>query len=188
MRGFSLGLCFILLCAYATNAFSDQAPKQGTPKERLEDIIGNGGQQADTGLISGVEDPARPQPLPGASKDPKTNELYEKALQDYYHYRSEGLQHRRAVFKWQLFSAKLIFVIVLVLVGSGVVFAAIQFRFGIQNQKTGAVGADTLSTEMELSASGIKINSPVLGVIILSISLAFFYLYLIYVYPIENIF
>jgi hypothetical protein len=37
-------------------------------------------------------------------------------------------------------------------------------------------------------ASGIKVSSPVLGVVILVISLAFFYFYLVYVYPIENIF
>jgi hypothetical protein len=43
-------------------------------------------------------------------------------------------------------------------------------------------------TELEISKSGVKVSSPILGVIILVISLAFFYLYLVYVYPIEEIF
>jgi hypothetical protein len=40
---------------------------------------------------------------------------------------------------------------------------------------------------LDLSTAGLKVSSPVLGVIILVISLAFFYLYLVYVYPISEI-
>lgn len=42
-------------------------------------------------------------------------------------------------------------------------------------------------TSIEASTSGLKVSSPVLGVIILSISLLFFYLYLAFVYPIHEI-
>ena len=49
-------------------------------------------------------------------------------------------------------------------------------------------GLDPLATHLELSAKGIVVNSSVLGVIILGLSLAFFYLYLVYVYPIQNVF
>lgn len=47
---------------------------------------------------------------------------------------------------------------------------------------------DAKEHSVELSTSGIKVSSPVLGVIILALSLAFFYLYLVYVYPIKEIF
>ena len=43
-------------------------------------------------------------------------------------------------------------------------------------------------TSFSASATGISVSSPVLGVIILVISLAFFYLYLVYVYPISELF
>jgi hypothetical protein len=49
-------------------------------------------------------------------------------------------------------------------------------------------GPEATSTTLEASATGIKLSSPVLGVIILALSLAFFYLYLVHVYPIEEIF
>jgi hypothetical protein len=39
--------------------------------------------------------------------------------------------------------------------------------------------------EIEVSASGAKVSTPVIGVIILTLSLAFFYLYLKFVFPIE---
>jgi hypothetical protein len=42
-----------------------------------------------------------------------------------------------------------------------------------------------MKTDIEFSGKGIKVSSPVLGVVILAISLGFFYLYLRHVYPIE---
>jgi hypothetical protein len=41
-------------------------------------------------------------------------------------------------------------------------------------------------TEIEASVTGIRVSSPVLGVLILVISFLFFYLYLIYVYPVVD--
>ena len=55
----------------------------------------------------------------------------------------------------------------------------------------GAAGAaptrdDAKGTQLELSSTGVKLTSPVLGVIILVVSMGFFYLYLKTVYPIEE--
>jgi hypothetical protein len=47
--------------------------------------------------------------------------------------------------------------------------------------------ASDVATEIDLSTSSVKVSSPVLGVIILVISLAFFCLYLVYVYPISEV-
>jgi hypothetical protein len=47
-----------------------------------------------------------------------------------------------------------------------------------------SIGDNELETDIDINPKGIKISSPVLGVIILTISLAFFYLYLKSVYPI----
>jgi ethanolamine transporter EutH len=76
------------------------------------------------------------------------------------------------------------FLTVLILVASGIVFAAVQFRAGLGRRR--ADGKE-MTTELELATTGLKVSSPVLGVIILLISLAFFYLYLVYVYPISEL-
>lgn len=44
-----------------------------------------------------------------------------------------------------------------------------------------------LYTSLEAGRGGIKVSSPVLGVIILIISFLFFYMYLVHVYPISEI-
>jgi len=128
-----------------------------------------------------TEDILAPASPPAWLNDPQTYKAFLRATTEYYSYRESGLQHRRRVFEWQLSSARIIFVTVLLLVGAGITLAALQFRAGATANGVAA------TTELNLSREGIKVSSPVLGVIILVVSLAFFYLYLVYVYPIKEI-
>jgi len=144
-----------------------------------------------------------------ALSDPPTRQKYLTALQRYYEYRSNGYEYRSRVFKWQLFSSRAIFVIVLLLVGAGIYFAAVQFHVALSTARGGAKpaaakdgegavvdaakesdkpGAGALNTQLEITAKGLIVNSSVMGVVILALSLAFFYLFLVYVYPIQNVF
>jgi hypothetical protein len=133
---------------------------------------------------SAAGDDLSPVAPPEWLKDEGTNKAFLEAMGEYYRYRSSGLRHRSRVFEWQLASSKVIFTTVLMLVAAGMVFAAIQFRVGLRRPE--GAPAD-VPTQVDVSAAGVKVTSPVLGVIILVISLAFFYLYLVYVYPISEI-
>jgi hypothetical protein len=106
-----------------------------------------------------------------------------EAFAAYYRYRTNGYEHRQRVFRWQLLSSRIIFVMVILLVCIGLYFSWLQFRSALKSGGTDSAG----ETTFEASTSGLKVSSPVLGVIILAISLAFFYLYLVYVYPITEI-
>lgn len=141
----------------------------------------------------------KPQPLPAGETDATMRAKYVAAMNAYFDYYTAGYQHRQRVFEWQLISSNIIFVLVALLVLSGVYFAAIQFHAGLRRQggtaakanasdeKGVAVDAEAVTT-FSASAKGIEVSSPVLGVIILVISLAFFYLYLFYVYPVTELF
>ncbi len=125
-----------------------------------------------------------PVMISGKLMDAEGQAAMQAALKAYYDYRREGYDHRKRVFEWQLLSSRIIFVVVIALVGAGIYFSWLQFRADLKTtDKEGNRGVSTL----EASTSGIKVSSPVLGVIILVISLLFFYLYLQYVYPIEEI-
>lgn len=85
--------------------------------------------------------------------------------------------------------------VLLDLVVTGVFFAWIQFRQGtaLRAREAGGEGEAAGSSEdpdheLEISTQGIKVSSPVLGVVILTLSVGFFYLYLVYVYFISEIF
>ena len=149
-------------------------------------------QERQKRLIEGVpessnEDLAFPEP-PAAlagDLDQETMEDYRRALQGYYRYRMQGYDHRLRLFEWQLLSSKIIFVVVVLLVFSGIYFAAVQFHTGLSAAKR-SEGDEP--TEFVVTLRGLRVRSPVLGVVILAISLAFFYLYLVFIYPIETVF
>ena len=71
---------------------------------------------------AGGEDVMLPESPGSIALDEETRAAYLQSLRQYYGYRATGLEHRRAVFQWQLFSAKVIFVAVLTLVGLGMLF------------------------------------------------------------------
>lgn len=122
-----------------------------------------------------------PPPPPDRSD---LGEWYREWQQAYVKCQVVELEHRQLVFAWQLWSAKATFFVVLFLVFAGLVFSGIQFYKSLgadPSQSGGAV------TELEASARGIRVSSPVLGVIVLVISFGFFYLYLTHVFPIEEL-
>ena len=132
---------------------------------------------------SKVLPPIIPLGMPGIEIDEQTRMEYNRSMQEFYAYRSSGYEHRRHVFEWQLFSSKIIFYVVIFLVTIGLFFSGVQFYSAHKKNFV-----DEKVTEISASASGIKVSSSVLGVILLIISLMFFYLYLVYVYPISEIF
>jgi hypothetical protein len=155
-------------------------------QKKLDEAIESGVIESASAASDGI-DPASPASPPALVQDPETLEKYHHALRAYYDYRATGLEHRKAVFKWQLFSAKLIFCIVLIVVATGIILAIMQFRAELELVREGKSTALSKS-ELEASPSGIKVSSSIVGIIILTLSLAFFYFYLVYVYPIEDIF
>ncbi|MFZ5965084.1 hypothetical protein ACOXXX_19235 [Thalassococcus sp. BH17M4-6] len=113
--------------------------------------------------------------------DDATLNKIQASVQGYYDYRTRQYQHRLDIFRWQHVSSQIIFGIVVLIVLAGLYFSWMQFRAAEQGTKLGV-------TSLEASDGGFKVTSPVLGVIILVLSLAFFYLYLIYVYPVTDSF
>jgi hypothetical protein len=111
-----------------------------------------------------------------------------------------AIQHRQRSFSFQYSSSIVIFIVVIVIVLAGLLFSAWQFNFTLRQIKAHEKRAshsatanlqpqsnieESLKNQLELSTTGIKANSSVLGVIILALSIAFFYLYILYVYPIR---
>lgn len=120
-------------------------------------------------------------------EDESTKSTCWKAFQAGLGYYNAGLDQRLKVFKWQHLTTQVIFFVVNALVIIGIYFSWVQFKKDLEMAKE-KKGSNEKEHHIELSTSGIKVSSSVLGVIILVISLAFFYLYLVYVYPIKEIF
>lgn len=117
--------------------------------------------------------------------DSISKEQVAQLRQAYAELRLFTYDHIRRTYEWNYTSTLIIFWMVILLVFSGLVFSAIQFYKSIvlapRNEK--AVDSSTI----EASLQGIKITSSVLGVIVLVISMLFFYLYLAHVYPVITV-
>lgn len=122
------------------------------------------------------------------------------AEQQYYR---QSLIHRGQSFSWQYTSSIIIFFLVIITVLCGLIYSGMQFYYSVQEIKLKKqlilkremekVEHSELpkiqdgNTQLEVTLSSIKISSSLIGVIILTISIAFFFLYLAYVYPIERL-
>ena len=103
-------------------------------------------------------------------------------------------------YEWNALSTKIIFLLVIVIVLFGLYLTYLQFSHEQRSQRarqarpagTGAAAgempadaaAPTLST-LKIHTGGIEISSQIIGLLVLGFSLAFFFLYIRYVYPIQ---
>jgi hypothetical protein len=184
-----VGLAFIVLLVAALAA---QTPSRDDDTNRRAEqyVSGLGRGAAPSG---GALDPLAPPLVPLVPQSvekvpmtPETQTEYQAALREYFTYTRWAVSHRKEVFAWQLFSSRIIFWAVLSLVAAGMYFAAVQFQRGLRRRRPAAGGEEV--TEIAASLTGVKVRSPILGVLILVISFAFFYLYLQFVYPITTTF
>lgn len=175
----------LILLAVGLSPAIAQEGSQETPEEAS---AGTPSIPVDWVQAEGAGAQAKAHEVPcGEIDDPETLEGCWAAHQAYFSYYEAGFEHRRNVFWWQHVSTRLIFAVVLVLVAAGMYFAWVQFQLDVRHSAELGEAAPRDDTELELATSGIKVRSSVLGVIILVISLVFFYLYLVHVYPITEL-
>ncbi|MEO0509031.1 MAG: hypothetical protein AAF065_04105 [Verrucomicrobiota bacterium] len=105
---------------------------------------------------------------------------YEFYIAKYEHYIWTRKQKQRA-HDWQHYGTYVIYLIVVALVGSGLRMAWKQLDKALVTDGNGLA-----TNTLEVSKDGVKISSPVLGLMILAISFAFFYLFIDEVYPLKN--
>ena len=96
-------------------------------------------------------------------------------------YLEDSISHRMKVLHTQHIISIVIFIVVILIVLSGLFFAGKHFFVFISSKKLNA------QTQIEITAQGIKLKSSILGIVILTLSIMFFYMYLIHVYPIKEI-
>lgn len=164
--------------------FSAAAPAQSTCMPKVDFAADGSVQVTDcagkkhTSQLPAAGGPSAPTTSEPAADYPAAKAAYDNYLKAFYEYNTNALENRREVFSWQYVSTIVIFVVVVLLVFAGVVFAALQLKHGLRRK---AQNVDTV----EVSLGSVKVSSSTMGVIILTLSMCFFYLYLKYVYPVS---
>ncbi|WP_031479251.1 hypothetical protein [Maridesulfovibrio frigidus] len=114
-------------------------------------------------------------------------EQFSKFKITHYKTGAEELQHRVDVLKQQYFLNYALFGIVLLLVAGGFILAWKQFDFDMKHREQHGPAGQAPASEVEIGPGGLKINSSVIGLIILLMSFAFFSIYITEVFPIKVI-
>jgi hypothetical protein len=120
-----------------------------------------------------------------------------KMLQAREEYTVFAWKNRQDAFAWQSVSTKVIFGVVIIVVLAGLYLSWMQFNFAhnaplkVTTPSTEGPAIATTPTNpsngvntIEVNTSGVKITSSVIGLVILTLSIVFFFLYLKFVYPI----
>lgn len=113
-------------------------------------------------------------------------------------YNKYSMMHLQRSLGWQFYSSIIIFCLVIFIVVFGLYLSFLQFKIFEKitaaalkaaekdiSSKALEEGSNMLRSDVGISKDGLKINSAVVGLVILFISLGFFFLYLKYVYKIE---
>jgi len=114
-----------------------------------------------------------------ASTNSRINQKYIEARIANYDHLIDMMKVQEAVFEWQHMAGNVILILVVVVVLSGVGFS------GLQLYKAVTEGGPQASSELEVSATKFRVTSSVVGIIVLTLSLAFLYLFIMNVYTIR---
>jgi hypothetical protein len=189
-----LALSLILLsCAYSI----PQEPSKARAKPRLSKT------KLDEIIKQSAEAAANEGPVPHSEADLATmptevRDAYLASRKAAYEYDKWTWEFTERIYRWQHVSGIIAFVVSVCIVIVGVAMSCLQFwtyyrttthKANIQKEAVEKTSdPETLKqlvSQLEVTMQGVKLSSPVLGVIILGLSLVFFYVYLKFVYPIQ---
>jgi hypothetical protein len=152
-------------------------------------------------VYGGIQASIPGPPDPGSQPQIIEPAKYRENVRSWYAYQIRTREHTMDLCCRQAFWSELIFYLVLALVGAGMALSWMQFRLSFRSGHAAAVSATSASTieqaadgsvrntiaDITINMSGLTVKSSMLGIVILAMSLAFFFLFLKYVYPIQFI-
>jgi hypothetical protein len=112
---------------------------------------------------------------------PELEKAYVETRKKEYEYLAAIMDVNIGAFRAQRFASAVILSLVVLVVVSGTAFA------GFQLWKSVSVAGVQSSSDLELSASKVRVTSSVVGVVVLTISLVFLYIYAQEIYHIRVI-
>jgi hypothetical protein len=128
----------------------------------------------------------------------ESNQTVTKAKYDLgkkqYEYESWRIDYTKTLYRYQMYSSVVLLILSIAVLGCGLFFSYMQFQDRLKNIHPNILepsnvndqkeNNDEIKTSLRISMAGIEISSSIIGLLILCVSLAFFYLYIANIYPI----
>ena len=124
----------------------------------------------------------------------KTKETINSLEEERIEYEIWIINYKKKIYEYQYFSGQILLFISITVLVCGLYFSYVQFSDRINSNRLNNHGSENLEnndndkskTSLKIGAAGIEISSSIIGLLILCVSLAFFYLYIANIYPIEG--
>lgn len=122
------------------------------------------------------------------SNKQKNNQYQNEYIEKIIDYQTWRLNYIKRVYTAHFLIKIGIFILVCIVLISGLYFSYIQFKYSIKNKKhlEDSEIKNISETKLKIGKGSIEITSSIIGLVILIFSVIFFYLYLDKVYPIQN--
>jgi len=153
-----LGIGLLLFASVAYGA-DDPSKKQNAStngQPSFQDLEKGLSPDPVTGSGSTDDSKAKPTlpPCDNINDSPTKGSCWE-AHKAYYEYQKAGLEHRKSAFTWQLWTSRITFFTVILLVLSGLYFSGIQFHSSLRASKA-ATAFKKVKDELDIQKSGRK--------------------------------
>lgn len=158
--------------------------KDVTVKEKTENKQGS--KQTTTSIVR-IIDSTDKCSVELAPKICAAKEHYINAVVAKFKYDAHKINHRQRVFEWQHSSTVIMFWVVMAIVVIGLVLACFQFYLANKASKKMKDTGTKEQTEINITLSGVQVKSSLVGLLIFLTSIAFLFMYLKFVYPIEKV-
>ena len=174
MRARFILLALVLFLPSTGRTQTIPADQQEPSREQLETQISILLDQIKTLKAANAQTVAQPIPA-----DAELQSAFVEAKKKEYQYIAKMMDLNIEAFNAQRWSSYAILFLVVVVVLSGISFSGFQLWKSIS-----AAGVQT-TNELEFSASKVRVTSSVVGIVVLTISLAFLYIYTVQIYQIR---
>lgn len=121
------------------------------------------------------------QPIEPHAVSPDVQAAFDKYQVQYYAFLGQQTTVAIENFRWQQRASEILMWTVLAVVFCGLAFSGYQLYHATR------LGKDTPASEIEIGADRLRITSSIVGLVVLFMSIAFLYLFLIEVYRIKPV-
>lgn len=115
-------------------------------------------------------------------EDPEIKAAKKELLLFYLDHLKENISDSSAAVKWNHFASNIVLTTVHILLLLGVIFSSLEFK-----KSYALFSVKSSDSEIEISANKIAVKTSLHGILLLSLSFAFYSLFVIYVYPIQSV-
>lgn len=181
MSWLAIRLLGLLMFALAWPCVAQVAVPEPLPPADVPEIRSSPREPSGQPLVAYVEGQNGSSGAESHLVPPEVQAAFDKYQVQYYAFLGQQIEVAIENFRWQQRASEVLMWTVLAVVFSGLGFSGYQLYHATR------LGKDPAASEIEVSTNKVRVTSSIVGLVVLFMSIAFLYLFLIEVYRIKPV-